>query len=113
MNITRSEVISILKDVANGNITKLDSEKVEEAAQFAIQYIDNNELEDTLKGALDSIFEMYRRDDEVDKSYRNAARFIKSSVLNEEVEYELCNSNDIENKNKTLRTPQERRKHRS
>lgn len=68
-------------------------EELETALRIVYAHLKQGETT-PLGTAVDCIFEMYRRDDDVDKSYRNAARFILSAVNGVPARYEAYKNED-------------------
>lgn len=82
-NLTKEEAVEFLIKVIATGALKGDISDIREDLETAIRIAIGHLTEgDTNKvaTAIDAIFQMYRRNDVADKSYRNAARFILSAI---------------------------------
>lgn len=90
-NLNKDEAVEFLRKVINENMLSGDisgiKEPLESAIRIAIAHLSNNDT-NKMATAIDGIFQMYKRNNSIDKSYRNAARFILSVVNNVPVRYE-------------------------
>ena len=91
-NFSKEEAIDFLDRVVNdhllfGEIDDELREDLETAIRIAIAHLKENDTNDVAT-AIDCIFQMYRRKNDIDKAYRNAARFILSVVDNVPSRYE-------------------------
>ena len=96
-NLTKAEAIEFLTDVIaenklSGDVSEI-KEDLESAIRVALAHLRDDDT-NKLATAVEAIFQMYRRNDIADKSYRNAARFILSSVDGVPNRYETYDSND-------------------
>lgn len=91
-NLTKEEAIQFLTKVISnhelydGKIAGQE-DKLETAIRVCITHLKEGES-NTLGTAVDAIFQMYKRDSNIDKSYRNSARFILSQVYDVPPRYE-------------------------
>jgi len=99
-NLTKPEAVEFLTYVICNNV--LDSElteavkaNLESAIRVAIAHLSEDDT-NKVATAVEAIFQMYRRNDVADKSYRNAARFILSAVDGVPNRYEMydCTKED-------------------
>ena len=91
-NLTKKEAVEFLTEVIsnhelyNGGIEGKE-DKLETAIRVCITHLKEGESS-ALGTAVDAIFQMYKRDNNIDKSYRNSARFILSQVYDVPPRYE-------------------------
>lgn len=99
-NLTKDESIKFIEEVLNSGALDRDDisdirEDLESALRVALAHLKTVSPNDkTLGNAVDAIFQMYRRDNNIDKSYRNAARFILSTLDDVPVRYEECEEDE-------------------
>lgn len=99
VNITKDEALKVIGQAVSedwiNNPDKLEANKgrFETALRIALAHLAMGETTD-VGTAVDAIFEMYRRNNSVDKSYRNAARFILSIVDKVPARYESYDDED-------------------
>lgn len=90
-NLTKEEAVRFLTQIiADGQLQKgIEGmeEDLESAIRVALAHLGNGDT-NKVATAVEAIFQMYRRNDVTDKSYRNAARFILSVVDEVPVRYE-------------------------
>lgn len=90
-NFTKDEAVEFLQKVINNGLLHKGIEGMEEDLESAIRVcLAHLSTDDSSKVAIavEAIFQMYRRGNVADKSYRNAARFILSSVDGVPTRYE-------------------------
>lgn len=99
-NLTKEDSIKFIEYILNNGILDHEDisdirEDLESALRVALAHLKAVSPDDkTLGNAVDAIFQMYKRDNNIDKSYRNAARFILSAVNDVPVRYEECEEDE-------------------
>ncbi len=84
----------IIENKLSGDISSI-REDLESAIRVAIAHLTNEET-NKVATAVEAIFQMYKRNDIADKSYRNAARFILSVVDDVPNRYESYDDDDCD-----------------
>ena len=99
-NLTKEDSIKFIEQILNDKTLNNEDissirEDLESALRVALAHLKAVSPDDkTLGNAVDAIFQMYKRDNNIDKSYRNAARFILSVVNDVPVRYEECEEDE-------------------
>ncbi len=78
MDLSRQETIELLTNMLN-DLDSVDTKKLENTLRAALIYLKDDPTA-RLEGATNDIFRLYRRDNDIDKAYRNAARYIVNAV---------------------------------
>ncbi len=92
-NAVKSEIIDTIRQAINErwiykeSLSDDERERLETALRVALGHLDEGDTT-KLGTAVNAIFEMYRRNDVIDESYRNAARFILGAVDGVPTRYE-------------------------
>lgn len=78
MDLSRQETIELLTDMLD-DLDSVDTEKLENTLRAALIYLKDDPTA-RLEVAANDIFQLYRRNNDIDEAYRNAARYILSAV---------------------------------